>query len=424
MKKNRSLVILCCALMTLAAQMVLAEVEEPDGEIILLTASPTCIEVRSGDDLWWECNGTRVTQIAGTCYSGCDRIHEFSQVGSRVYWKLVKDTIGYSTAYYSNSITGSPATYTRLTQEAEDPDWINRFEVVGDHVIWYYYQTGSSQSIAAYYGNSNAGGSLKRLTQEAVDSHVGTGTDDDVISYFEVGLGGRPNRTTWKFWDDSRNVEAYYYNCLTPSISYPTRITSEAPLGYPITNFQIVGDTAYWQYRNGSYSKVIASCQPIIVRTFYPTDDAWVNEDLPTVNYGSDASLRVRAWATGHGRHSYVKFVVSGLLPTSTVRSATFRVFIRDNELHSLDVYRMTDNVFNLTWQEDTVNWNNGSKEAVQIASATGLQPISWAEFDVSSYITGNGTYTIGIATTMYATGLTMKSKEGDKPPELIVEFE
>jgi PKD repeat protein len=147
--------------------------------------------------------------------------------------------------------------------------------------------------------------------------------------------------------------------------------------------------------------------------TLNPTDDARVAEQSPSSNKGSDPALRVRQ-QSGASHRSYLKFVVSGL--TGAPASVKLRLFVTDNSSNGGTLYDVAD-----SWTEDTITWNNapalgGSPVGVMGSVALG----TWAEVDLTSYVTGNGTYSIGISSTSTNAAI-YSSTEGANPPQLVI---
>jgi hypothetical protein len=95
-------------------------------------------------------------------------------------------------------------------------------------------------------------------------------------------------------------------------------------------------------------------------------------------------NLRVRQ--TGHENeiNSYVKVSVSGV---GTVTHAVLRVYSKDVNMN-IEVYESAST----SWSEASITWNNAPGVA---GGALDSQSVAtgWYEFDVTSAITGDGTY-------------------------------
>jgi len=150
--------------------------------------------------------------------------------------------------------------------------------------------------------------------------------------------------------------------------------------------------------------------------TFYPTADAWVAQLSPYTNYGSSGTLYVRSAGTGRGRHTYLKFSVSGI--SRPVQSAKLRIHTGSSPFSASRVYWIKDS----TWGESTINWVNASLDFFLQYPTYQLPANSWVELDVSSIVRGNSTYTIGLVGPDEA-GLWYYSRETQYKPSLVVTY-
>ena len=123
--------------------------------------------------------------------------------------------------------------------------------------------------------------------------------------------------------------------------------------------------------------------------TVTPSDDTYVSSSSPTAVSGSANNLRVRGGSTQ--LHTYLKFSVSG---AGSVGQATLRLWVLDASPDGGSLFAVPDS----TWSESSMNWNNRepiSGGAIDSAGPVGVG--SWVEFDVSSVVTGDGTYSFAL---------------------------
>jgi hypothetical protein len=124
--------------------------------------------------------------------------------------------------------------------------------------------------------------------------------------------------------------------------------------------------------------------------TFTPAADTWVNSSFPGANYGADTRLEVDQSPV---KEIYLRFDVSGV--GGTITSAKLRVYCVDRSAGSGGtVARMTD----VAWDESTVTY--ASRPAMSGPVIGTLGPVSqgtWYEIDVTSVVTGNGTFGFGL---------------------------
>ncbi len=152
--------------------------------------------------------------------------------------------------------------------------------------------------------------------------------------------------------------------------------------------------------------------------TFTTVADARVAESSPTTNYGTATNLQADGDA-GIRQTSFIRFTTSGI--TGPVQRATLRVFCTTNgTANGPAVY-----LANSTWTESGaggVTWNTQPallSGAVDNEAAFGTN--TWVEYDVTSLVTGNSTYTFALVADS-TDGVTFSSREGTTPPQLIVE--
>ena len=147
--------------------------------------------------------------------------------------------------------------------------------------------------------------------------------------------------------------------------------------------------------------------------TFVPAADAYVYTVNPTTNFGSLTTLR--ADATPDMR-SYLRFSVQGI--SGTVTRATLRIFANSASTAGINIHGVSDNA----WTESTINYNNAPPIAGVIGSAKPVGAGAWINIDITSYITGNGTYNLAL-TTPSNTAISLASRQaGANAPQLIVE--
>ncbi|MDQ3365282.1 MAG: DNRLRE domain-containing protein [Myxococcota bacterium] len=154
-----------------------------------------------------------------------------------------------------------------------------------------------------------------------------------------------------------------------------------------------------------------ASSSDAATITFTPTADAKLDATFPTTNFGTATRVVVDASPT---TQSALRFSVSGT--SGAVTRATVRLFVSDPSSDGPALYRATG-----AWSESTVTWNT---RPVQSGSAFGDKGAcaagTWIEYDVTSYVTANGTYDF-LLTGGSGDGSTYHSREASEKPQLVV---
>jgi hypothetical protein len=150
----------------------------------------------------------------------------------------------------------------------------------------------------------------------------------------------------------------------------------------------------------------------IIVSTFNPVADAYVNEGSPASNYGGLTTLR--ADATPIVR-SYLRFDLQGL--SGSITRVTLRIFTNSSSTTGYEVRNVADN----TWSEGTINFSNAPAVDGVAATSGSFGANAWTTVDITPLITGNGSLNIALTTTN-ATAFSLASRESANAPQLVVE--
>jgi len=116
--------------------------------------------------------------------------------------------------------------------------------------------------------------------------------------------------------------------------------------------------------------------------TFYPFQDAYVNEDDPDVNFGSLTYL----WVTqAPNKRMYIQFDFSSIPPGSVITSATLQLYQYNYEGSGDRIYDIY--LVNNSWNEDTITWNSllGTTSGDVLTSSTIVNTSEgWKSWDVT----------------------------------------
>ena len=145
--------------------------------------------------------------------------------------------------------------------------------------------------------------------------------------------------------------------------------------------------------------------------------DARVYQGSPNKNYGTSSYLQVDQASRGSYR-SFIRFAVSGV--TGPIQSVILRVYCTsDGTVNGPAVYLAGSN-----WIESGtggISWNNQpALIGGAIANAATIATSSWVSYDVTSIVTGNGTYTFALLPES-TDGARFSSREGSQPPQLVI---
>ncbi|HEY9529470.1 MAG TPA: DNRLRE domain-containing protein, partial [Anaerolineales bacterium] len=152
--------------------------------------------------------------------------------------------------------------------------------------------------------------------------------------------------------------------------------------------------------------------------TFTTVADARVAEASPTTNYGTANNLQADGDA-GVRQTSYIRFTTNGI--SGPIRQVKLRVFCTTNGTANGPAAYLA----NSTWTESGsggVTWNTQPALLSGVADNQGaFGTNTWVEYDVTSLVSGNGTYTFALVADGND-GVTFSSREGSAPPQLVVE--
>lgn len=142
--------------------------------------------------------------------------------------------------------------------------------------------------------------------------------------------------------------------------------------------------------------------------------DARVLSGSPNSNYGAVSRLDV----DNPGEQSYIRFLVSGV--TGAVTSAKLRLYVTNGSSNGPSVYQTSN-----SWVENTITWNN--KPAATSGALANIGAISsgtWAEFDLTSTVTANGSYDFVLLPDS-SDGASFYSREASASfrPQLVISF-
>ncbi len=143
--------------------------------------------------------------------------------------------------------------------------------------------------------------------------------------------------------------------------------------------------------------------------TFNAADDAMVLSNRPGVNYGTSD---IMGTGTAPIIRSYLKFNVSGL--DGPVASARLRVYLNSGNA-PFDVAQVNTN----SWSENSITYNNAPAVG-SVLNGTGAVSVGWIEIDVTSAISGDGTFSLALVSNSTQRNL-FSTDEGANPPELVV---
>jgi hypothetical protein len=147
---------------------------------------------------------------------------------------------------------------------------------------------------------------------------------------------------------------------------------------------------------------------------FVAEADARVREADPTANYGSGTTLQVDG-ASDSDFESFLRFSVAGV--SGKIQSARLRLYVVNNGTENGPAVHGTSN----DWSERDITWSNRpapTGEAVD--NKENLSRNSWAEYDVTELVKGNGTFSFVLRADS-SDAVHFSSRHGEQPPQLVL---
>jgi acid phosphatase type 7 len=195
------------------------------------------------------------------------------------------------------------------------------------------------------------------------------------------------------------------------STSYAdTTVAPGTSYSYYVVAYDGAGNTS-------SPSNTVSVKTPTAVSlTFTPSDDAYVESDLPSSNFGSATEI---VSDNSPVKNLMVRFSVSGV-GASRVIGAKLRLYCVDGSTGSGGQFYPTTST---AWSESTVTWQTAPAAGSTLLGSLG--PVSsgkWYEIDLTSLVTGDGTYSVRATSPSYdGAHYASKERTGGVAPQLIV---
>jgi hypothetical protein len=147
-----------------------------------------------------------------------------------------------------------------------------------------------------------------------------------------------------------------------------------------------------------------------VATTFAAVADTYVEQSNASTNFGGSTTLYLDQ---APDQQVLLRFSVAGL--AGPVSSAKLRLYVINPSSDGPALYRTSD-----AWQEHSVTWN--TRPSPMGAAIKDLAAVStgWLSIDVTSAVTGNGTYSFLLIPTS-TDGVDFSSKETSNQPQLIV---
>src|SRR5215207_7145392 len=201
-----------------------------------------------------------------------------------------------------------------------------------------------------------------------------SGTVPLTVNFTDTSAGG-PTSWAWDFGDGGTSTAQSPSHTYTSTGTFTASLTATNGLGSTSTTRTITVNEAPTEF------------------TVALDADTYVNTSSPTKNYATAPTMKLKFEPPAEYR-SLIRFTLNGLSgPPTSVR---LRLYVEDASARGGDWYLVSND-----WTESTVVW--GNKPAISGSPATSVGAVTvgtWVEVNLSSAITGNGTYSFEATTT------------------------
>lgn len=154
----------------------------------------------------------------------------------------------------------------------------------------------------------------------------------------------------------------------------------------------------------------VAPAQAQAQAVFTPAADSYVVASQASSNFGTATTVKVDGTPL---TVSYLKFSVSG---TGTPTSAALRIWSTSDNPEGFTVHAVADT----SWSETSITFNNAPEVGAVLSSSGPISSGNWYALDVSSLVTGDGTFSIALRGAS-SSGISLSSRESGRSPQLLV---
>jgi hypothetical protein len=148
--------------------------------------------------------------------------------------------------------------------------------------------------------------------------------------------------------------------------------------------------------------------------TFIAEADAQVSEANPSTNYGNATYLQVDG-AADPEVESFIRLTVKGI--SGTIQNAKLRVYDSTNASNNGPAVYATGT----SWTESALTWKSRpARTSAELDNKGSLTTNTWVDYDVTSQVTGNGTFSFVLAADSNDAA-TFSSRQGSQPPQLVI---
>jgi PKD repeat protein len=202
----------------------------------------------------------------------------------------------------------------------------------------------------------------------------------------------------------------------TNSTATVSAVGGLAPNGQPLlfSSWSDGGDATHDVVARAS-TTLTANFTPGSASPYAPVADATVRDSTPNVNDGSSGLLGVRS--SGPKERTYLKFDVEGV--SGTITSAKLYLYATTNSTNTPEIYATSSG-----WTEAGITWaTRPAPIGGALSGGSGVSAGSWTVYDVTSAVSGSGTYSFVLLRDSKTTAKFVSREGGANPPRLMLTF-
>jgi len=189
-----------------------------------------------------------------------------------------------------------------------------------------------------------------------------------------------------------------------------TTVAAGSTHSYAITAYDAAGNESP---KSASVSVTTPTSTPTATLTFQPTDDSYVDQTVPTSNFGGDATT---IYDGDQKRNVFLKFNVSGVGSRPVIKTV-LHLNAENGSVFGGTFQKVQDT----TWTQGTLTWNNQPAADSTVLATLGATTYGNSyDVDVTGLVSKDGAVTVRISSTN-ADGGGYWSTEGGRPASLIV---
>jgi hypothetical protein len=224
---------------------------------------------------------------------------------------------------------------------------------------------------------------------------------------------------SWSASTDETGVKGYtvYRNgAKLATVMAPGLIYSDATVS-PQTTYSYTVDAFDQVGNHSSKSAPVRVTTPVMPSILFipAAADTYVNADSLASIYGKATAMRVDATPDVH---SYLRFNISGL-GGKTIRRARLLIYANSSSVVGVRAFAVADN----TWAELTTSYSNAPVLGSFLYTSPAVTAQSWVTLDVTAFITGPGTFSLGITTTSDVAVSFATREMGVNVPRLVLDL-